>query len=182
MNRRIALKDHSSENRLFLHRTIWAVAGIIVLLSGTIARLVYLQVINHQHYTTLSNDNRVKVTAIPPTRGLIFDRNGVLLADNIPSYQLEITPEQVRNMDALLTQLQSTIQLDDDDIDRFRQHLQRSHRFESIPLRFRLSDEEVAKLAAIRHRLPGVNIVARLSRRARAMPRRSPRTNVIEAL
>jgi penicillin-binding protein 2 len=162
--RRVTLKDHFSETRLFLHRTIWMLVFIGVLITLSITRLIYLQVINHKHYTTLSNDNRVKLVAIPPTRGLIYDRNGVLLADNLPAYRLEITPEQVKNMDQLLAKLQETIEISDDDIDSFRRHIKRKRPFESIPLRFRLTDEEVARLAVIRHRLPGVNIVASLNR------------------
>jgi len=134
------------------------------LIALTVTRLVYLQVINHAHYTTLSNDNRLKVLPVPPTRGLIYDRNGVLLADNVPSYRLEIIPEQVKNMDKLLAELRQTVDISDDDLERFRDAVKRSRRFESIPLRFLLTDTEVARLAVIRHRLPGVNIVARLSR------------------
>ncbi len=164
MKRRQSLKDHPSEFRLFFRRVLAALGFMIVLLSITVVRLVYLQVVDHAHYTTLSNDNRVKVLPIPPTRGLIFDRNGILLAENVPSYRLEIIPEQVKNMSALLQQLRRTVPISDDDLERFEENVQRSRSFESIPLRFHLSDTEVARLAVIRHRLPGVNIVAGLSR------------------
>ncbi|MEJ2345211.1 MAG: penicillin-binding protein 2 [Gammaproteobacteria bacterium] len=164
MSRRVTLKDYSSESRLFLHRVVAVLVFIVLALAVTVSRLVYLQVIDHQHYTTLSNDNRVKVLPIAPTRGLIFDRNGVLLADNVPSYRLEIIPEQVKNMKKLLAQLRQTVDISDDDLKQFQETVKRSRPFESIPLRFHLSDTEVARLAVIRHRLPGVNIVARLTR------------------
>lgn len=162
--RRTPLKDHLSESRLFLNRVLWMILFIVILISITVTRLVYLQVVNHHHYSTLSNDNRVKLIAVPPTRGLIYDRNGVLLADNRPDYRIEITPEQVEDMDALLARLGEIVDISEDDLRQFRSHLRRKHAFESIPLRFHLSDEEVARLAVVRHRLPGVNIVARLNR------------------
>ncbi len=162
--RRTPLKDHMFETRLFFSRVAWTIAFVIVMTAVTVTRLVYLQVVNHHHYSTLSNDNRVKLIAVPPTRGLIYDRNGVLLADNRPDYRIEITPEQVDDMDVLLDHLGRIVEISEDDLRRFRSHLRRKHAFESIPLRFHLSNEEVARLAVVRHRLPGVNIVARLNR------------------
>lgn len=162
--RRTPLKDHMFETRLFFNRVLWMILLVVVLTAITITRLVYLQVVDHHHYSTLSNDNRVKLIAVPPTRGLIYDRNGVLLADNRPDYRIEITPEQVDDMEALVADLGRLVEVSEDDLKRFRLHLRRKHTFESIPLRFHLSDEEVARLAVVRHRLPGVNIVARLNR------------------
>jgi penicillin-binding protein 2 len=161
---RITLKDHFAESRLFNRRTIWSLFFIGILISITLARLVYLQVYNHKHYTTLSQDNRLKLKPIPPTRGLIYDRNKTVLAENLPSYRLEITPEQVKDMDALLKQLKQIINIRDDQLKQFRRHVKRKRPFDSIPLRFRLTDEEVARIAAIQHRLPGVQIIAGLSR------------------
>lgn len=157
-------KDHVSEARLFTARTLWSLAGIFILIAIVISRLFYLQVSNHDHYTTLSLDNRVKVIAIAPNRGLIYDRNGVILAENLPSWRLEITPERVGDMEQLLTQLQALITIDEDDIERFNKLLQRKRSFDNIPLRFHLNDEEVARIAAIQHRLPGAEVVAGLTR------------------
>lgn len=161
---RVQLKDHFSETRLFFGRVVWLVLLVAVLTAITVTRLFYLQVTDHHHYSTLSNDNRVKLIAVPPTRGLIFDRNGVLLAENLPDYRLEITPEQVEDMDALIADLRRLVDIDDEDVRRFQLHVRRKHAFEGVPLRFHLSDEEVATVAVARHRLPGVNIVARLNR------------------
>ena len=158
------LKDHFAEARLFLNRTILALILIGLFIGITITRLVYLQVINHPHYTTLSNDNRVKITPIAPTRGLIYDRNGVILAENLPSYRLEIIPEQVGNMDAMLEQLATLVDINDGHSKRFRRALKRKRSFQAIPLRFLLTDAEVARVAAIQHRLPGVRITAGLTR------------------
>jgi len=158
------LKDHFAEARQFLNRTILALILIGLFTGVTITRLVYLQIIDHPHYTTLSNDNRVKITPIAPTRGLIYDRNGVILAENLPSYRLEIIPEQVGNMDAMLEQLATLVEINDEHSKRFRRALKRKRSFQAIPLRFLLSDAEVARVAAIQHRLPGVRITAGLTR------------------
>lgn len=163
-NSREHFKDHFAETRLFLNRTIWSLLFILMLFGFVLLRLSYLQITNHSHYTTLSHDNRVKIMAVPPTRGLIYDRNGILLAENRPTYRLEIIPEQVKDLDNLLLQLQKIIPIRENDLEKFKKNYRRKHSFDNIPLRFNLSDEEVAKLAAIQHRLPGINISAGLTR------------------
>jgi penicillin-binding protein 2 len=135
-----------------------------VLLLVLLSRLLYLQVVEHEHFTTLSEDNRVKLQPIPPNRGLIFDRNGLLLAENLPSYRLEITPEQVDDMSATLNALAEVIEIRDSDRSRFEKLLLRKPRFEAIPLLFHLSDEDVARFSVNRHRFPGVDITAGLAR------------------
>jgi len=158
------LKDHFRENRLFLDRIIAAAVIMLLLISAVVAQLWHLQIQNHSHYTTLSNGNRIRLAPAPPTRGLIYDRNGVLLAENLPSYRLEITPEQVKDMDATLATLGKLINISDADLERFRSLIKRKRRFESVPLRFRLSDEELARVAVELHTLPGVDVVAHLNR------------------
>ncbi len=158
------LKDHFRENRLFLDRIIAAAVIMLLLLLAVVGELVYLQVLNHSHYTTLSNGNRIRLAPIAPTRGLIYDRNGVLLAENLPAYRLEITPEQVKDMDGTLKRLGQLVSISDADLQRFRQLLKHKRRFESVPLRFRLSDEELARVAVELHTLPGVDVVAHLNR------------------
>ncbi len=157
-------KDHIREGQQFIGRALFAAVLVLVLLGGLVARLVYLQVISHEHFTTLSRDNRVKVVPIPPTRGLIYDRNGVLLAGNRPAYSLEITPEQVKDLDITLEQLAKVVHISDDDLARFHKLRKRRRRFESIPVRLQLSNEEAAAFAVQRHRFPGVDIEARLVR------------------
>ena len=137
---------------------------MVLALLGLIARLFYLQVVQHDLYTTESEDNRVKIVALPPNRGLIFDRNGVPLADNLPSYHLEITPEQVKDMDGTLYALSAIVDLRSEDLGRFRTLLKHTRRFDAVPLRFHLSEEEVARFSINRHRFPGVDIAVRLSR------------------
>jgi len=161
---RIHLKDHLFETRLITNRAILLLVAGALLLSILLVRLLYLQVVSHEHYTTLSEDNRVKLQPLPPNRGLIFDRNGILLAENLPSYRLEITPEQVDDMGATLSALEDIIEIRDIDRSRFEKLLARKPRFEAIPLRFHMNDEDVARFSVNRHRFPGVDITAGLAR------------------
>jgi penicillin-binding protein 2 len=164
MSKREQLKDDYLENRLIRHRLIWAAGFTVLLLCVVLGRLYQLQVVEHEHFSTLSDSNRVRIKALPPTRGLIFDRNGVVMADNLPAYRLEIVREQVRDLDATLQQIQQYVEVSDQDLKRFRQSLKRRRPFESIPLRLNLDDGEVARLAVNLHKFEGVEINARLTR------------------
>lgn len=158
------LRDRESEFSLF--RTRAAIAGVVVvlLLGVVFARLLVLQYADHGHYTTLSDDNRVRLNAIPPTRGLIRDRNGVILAENLPSFTLHLVPEQVDDLSATLDGIGELIELEQRDVDRLLAGWRRARPFEGVPLRFRLNAEEVAVLSVELHRFPGVEIVAGLAR------------------
>lgn len=160
----VRLQDRHTETRMFKSRVLVSAAFTLIFFAFLIGRLIYLQILDHEHFSTLSRNNRIKLMAIAPTRGLIYDRNGRVLAENLPSYQLEITPEQVLDLDKTLHELADLIELREIDIERFKVNLKRQHSFEGIPLRFSLNDEEVARLAVNKHRFPGVEIAARLSR------------------
>jgi len=158
------LKDTIRESQAFLNRAI--LAGMLVLAAVALLtwRMVQLQIVDHQHFTTLSRENRVKVVPLPPTRGLIYDRNGVLLARNRPAYSLEITPEQVEDLDRTVADLAQVIAIDEEDLERFWQLKKRKRRFDSVPIRVNLSQDETAQFAVHRHRFPGVDIKAQLLR------------------
>lgn len=158
------LKDHLRENQLFTNRTIVALVGITLVITAIIVRMVYLQVISHEHYSTLSQNNRVGIVPLAPTRGLVLDRNGVILAQNLPSFSLEIVAERVKDMELLIKQLAAIVEISDRDVDRFKEQLQQQRRFQPATLRFRLNEAEVARLAVNRHRFPGVEVQARLVR------------------
>jgi len=160
----ITLKDYLRESRIFRTRAITAGAGVIILLMVLLLRLVELQIIDHQHFTTLSRDNRVKLLPIPPTRGLIYDRNGVILAQNLPTHSLEIIPERVKDLDKTLEALKQIIEITPSDLKRFNRLRKQRRRFDSIPIRVRLDEEEVARFAVNRYRFPGVDIQAKLLR------------------
>jgi len=161
---RIKLKDHFKETQLFTGRVIIAGIGVLVLLLIIIARLIYLQVLSHEHYTTLSQNNRVSIVPIAPTRGLIFDRNGEILAQNLPSFTLELIPEKIEDIDATIESLKKVIELSDEDIKRFQKAKLRKSSFKSVPLKFQLDEEEVARFSVRQHQFPGVDIHARLVR------------------
>ncbi|MGD8532439.1 MAG: penicillin-binding transpeptidase domain-containing protein, partial [Gammaproteobacteria bacterium] len=158
------LKDHWREQRLFLVRSSVG-GGLMVLLTLiVIARLVDLQVFRYEHFSDLSLGNRVRIEALPPIRGLVYDRNGNLLAENLPSYQLELIPEAVSDLDSTLDRLIELDLVDEDDLDRIREDIRRQQRFRPTALRYRLTDEEVARFAVIRQHFPGVDVQARLIR------------------
>ena len=158
------IKDHHSETRLFVGRV--ALSAIIgVLLCGTVvARLIQLQVVDHELFAEKSHGNRIRIEALPPTRGLILDRKGRILAENLPAYQLELIPEQVSDLDATLNGLAAIELIKREDIPRIRSLSQRGPRFKPVTLRVRLSDTEIANFAIQRPRFPGVDFQPRLVR------------------
>ena len=161
---RTPLKDHLRETHIFTGRALVALVGVALLLLAVVVRLVYLQIISHEHFSTLSENNRVNIVPIPPTRGLIYDRKGMLLAQNLPAFSLEVIPEQVKDLDETLADLAGIVAIDEEDLEQFNLRLEQKHPFEAIPLRLRLSEEEVARFAVNRHRFPGVDVGARLTR------------------
>ena len=164
MPRRGVIKNHTLEALLFKRRALVAAVFSVLILLVLLSRLVYLQFFEFSHFSSLSENNRVRLTPLVPNRGLIYDRNGVVLAENRPSYQLELIPEQIEHMQSTLHGLGELIDLDEEILQRFHKQLKRSRKFEGVPLRTKLSDEEVARLSVNRHRFPGVEINARLGR------------------
>ncbi len=164
MRRHQVIKDVFLENRIFLSRTVVMFVLMLFLIVGLITRLVYLQVSGHDKYHSMATNNRIKVSSIPPTRGIIYDKKGRVLAENLPSYSLEVIPEQVKDMPNTLLRLQQILNISEEKITYFQKHSNRYKRFDSIPLLLKMSAEEVAKFAVVRHTFPGVDIHARLIR------------------
>ncbi len=161
----LALKDHTWESRIFFERIVVGFGILVVLTLFLVARFFYLQIVQYDIYATLSDKNRIQVQPLPPIRGLIYDRNGELLADNSPSFNLALTPERVDDMDETLASLDRVLQLSDEEIQAFQKRLKRRQRpFESVPLRFKLTQEEIARFSVDRHSMPGVEVEARLVR------------------
>jgi len=158
------ISNHYQEQRQFFSRAVIAAGIVFITLCVIAGRLYQLQVVEHSHFKTLSQDNRLKLEPIPPVRGLIYDRKGRLLANNRPAFNLEIIPEQVPNLDQTIDQLSKLITLSERDIDRFHSLRKRSRRFESLPIRVNLSDEDAAKFSVESHRFPGVGVRAHLLR------------------
>lgn len=164
MVRIYAFKDPLAENRMFLSRVVVVFIFIILLMFGLVARLIYLQITGHEHYSTMAKSNRIKSVPLPPTRGIIYDREGRVLAENTPSYSLELVPEQIKDLNSTLLRLQSLLNISDEKIAQFLKQKKRAKHFSSIPLLLRLTDEEVAKFSVVRPHFPGVDVYARLVR------------------
>jgi penicillin-binding protein 2 len=157
----------NTERELYLFRMRLLVIGIFatICFSILIGRYVWLQIIKHDVYATKANENRISVVPIVPNRGLILDRNGVVLARNFSAYTLEITPSKItKDMDVLIDELSALVDIQPKHRKRLRKLMDESKSFESLPIRTRLSDEEVARFTAQRFRFPGVEIQARLFR------------------
>ncbi len=159
-----SIEDRRRQARLVSTRTLVAALLVLVALAAVVARLVRLQVHEHEHFSVLSQDNRVKVQPVPPTRGLIYDVNGVLLADNNPTFSLEITVERVEDLDATIAALGRVLPVTEKDLARFERMKRQRVRFQGVPLRLNLTPEEVARFSVDSHLFPGVDVRARLIR------------------
>ena len=164
MHENLRLKDHHTEQRLFRNRMLVAICGVVALIGVLVARFYDLQVVNYEDYRTQSDQNRIQVRPVAPTRGLIYDRNGELLADNRASYTLSIVRERVKNLDETLELLGQLVRLDDSDVEKFNRRLPRRRPFEPVPLRYRLTEDEIARISVNEFRLPGVSVEAELVR------------------
>ena len=159
-----SFKDNQLENNLFLNRIVAAFIAILLLTSGLIIRLIHLQVTGHEHYASLAKDNSIKISPIVPTRGMIYERHGNILAENTPSYSLEIIPEKTTDIDDTLARLQQLLAISEEKIDLYQKQRKRQKRFTSTPLLLSMTDEEIAKFAVQRPFFPGVDIRQRLVR------------------
>ena len=148
----------------FRNRIAVAAAGILLAFLILFGRFVYLQVLQHEFYTTQAESNRISLVPVMPNRGNIVDRNGVVLARNYSAFTLEITPSKTAGLEETIDHLSEVVEIQIKDRRRFKRLLEESKNFESIPIRTRLSDEEVARFAANRYRFPGVEVKARLFR------------------
>ncbi|MFG0634163.1 penicillin-binding protein 2 [Pseudomonas sp. xss_2] len=168
MSQPIRLKDHEKDARLVRNRVVVGAVAIMLLVCVLIARLYYLQIIQYDYHSTLSENNRVHVQPIPPTRGLIFDRNGVIIADNRPSFSLTMTRERAGNSgkwQEVLDVIVEVLELTPDDRALFEKRMKQGRRpFEPVPILFELSEEQIARVAVNQFRLPGVEVAAQLVR------------------
>ncbi|AFJ47801.1 peptidoglycan DD-transpeptidase MrdA [Shimwellia blattae] len=153
-----SFRDYSAESALFVRRALVAFVGILLLTGVLLVNLYTVQIIRHDDYQTRSNENRIKLVPIPPSRGIIYDRNGTPLALNRTIYQLEMMPEKVDNVQATLEALRSVVDITDDDLANFKKERARSHRFTSIPVKTNLNEIQVARFAVNQYRFPGVEV------------------------
>jgi penicillin-binding protein 2 len=164
MRKKIAIKNHLQEIRLINQRSFSAFVVMILLVLILIARLGYLQLSQHDIYTTLSKKNWLDLVPLEPTRGLIYDRRGMLLAENVPVFSLDVIPYKVSNLPKMLADISRIVPLEDVDIAQFQKQLKQHRQFDEITLKLRLSETEVARFSENQYRFPGVIIKARLMR------------------
>lgn len=158
------LKDDHLELQLFRRRIWLAFALVVISVVLMLFRYVQLQVIEHESLTARSEQNRIQLRAVAPNRGLVFDRNGTVLAENRPAYRLEITPERVEDIDATLDELGKLVRISEDQKARFLRLRREYKAFQGVPVRFNLDEQELARFSVNRHRLPGVDAVPYLIR------------------
>lgn len=161
---RPTIRDHSAEANLFARRAFVGFVFVMAMVAILLSNLYSIQVTDHNDYQTRSNDNRIKVIPIAPNRGLIYDRNGVLLAENKPVYNLEVIPEEVDDLDASLIAIDKLIDISEQNKSEFLNDIKHNRRFKSQVLKSRLNELEVAKFSVNQHKFPGFSIEARLAR------------------
>lgn len=160
-----SFRDRMAEQKLFRGRAIFMAVFIFALLCVLAGRMAYLQVVLHEKYQDLSENNRIQLRPIAPNRGLIYDRNGVLLAENIPSYSLTLVKERVNNVDETLAYLKTLIDISERDEKQFRKRLKQNRRpYQAIAIKHKLDEKEIAQVMVNRFYLPGIDVEARLVR------------------
>ncbi len=162
--RRIIIRNHSSEANLFARRAFIAFAGVLLLLIILFSNVYSLQVNSFEKYQTRSNSNRIKLLPVAPNRGLIYDRNGIILADNKPIYSLAVIPEDVDNLATSIQEISTLLDISADRQEKFFKAAKRKRRFKQIELQPRLSEQQVALFSVNQHKFPGIFIDARLKR------------------
>ncbi len=158
------IKDQWNEQRIFTSRTFAAIVIIGMLSLSLLGKLIYLQIIRHDYYLELSQGNRVRQDPIPASRGLILDRHGRVLVDNEPAFQLELIAEQTPDLNDTLQRLANLKLLDPDDIVPLRRIIHSRRVFDSVPIKLRLTDEEIGRFAVHRYEFQGVELRARQTR------------------
>lgn len=161
----IRLKDHQRDRNLIRQRLLVTAFFVLLLTLLLVARMYFLQVVQYEHHSTLAENNRIHVRSLPPTRGLIYDRNGVVLADNRPSFSLTLTRERAGNWREVLSSILEVLELDDEELESISKRVEQGRRpFEPVPVLFELSEEQIARIAVNQYRLPGVEVEAQLVR------------------
>ena len=164
MKKHVEFKNHQREIFHFQLRLVVSIGFVLLLLAILLVRLIYLQAVRHNYYQTLAESNRIAIVPIVPNRGLILDRNGVVLARNYSGYTLEINRNKTIDLEATINELSTLVEVTPKDRKRFKKLLAESRDFQTLVIRSRLSDEEVARFAAQQYRFPAVEIKARLFR------------------
>src|SRR6056297_1657190 len=158
------VRDEHAERVVIGRRYRWLVAFVLLVMSLLGMRFASLQLVEHEQYASQADENRIRLQALPPNRGLILDRQGRVLAENMPAYRLVIVPERSPDLDSTLEELAALVEISPAEQERFERERRRSRRFESIALKTNLTEEQLSRLAIHRHRLQGMDIEPYLTR------------------
>ncbi len=163
-HKRPKIRDHRAESALFSRRALVSFIAVVLMVGVLLHNLYQLQVQNHQAYSTRSNDNRIKVIPVAPNRGLIYDRNGILLAENRPIYALEVTTSKIKDLEHTLNELAVLLDLNEKDFANFKKEQRRTRRFKAVTLKNQLTEHQVSLFSVNQHKFPGVEVRAYLKR------------------
>lgn len=163
-NRRQAMRDYTAEDKLFLRRAFIAICLVAVIFGVLLLNMYQLQIVSFEDYQTRADGNRIKVVPIAPNRGLIYDRNGVLLAENRPSFSLRMVKEQIRDIDETIAELSELLVINDEQLQEIRDSIKNARRFQPVTILDNLNEEQVAKFSAQQHRFSGMFVEAGLTR------------------
>ncbi|MCL6174978.1 penicillin-binding protein 2 [Acinetobacter baumannii] len=164
MKQHFPLKDIQQEKRIYRGRIFFAVGLVIICLLVLVSRYAYLQIFHYDEFSTASDKNRIRLQPLPPARGYIYDRNGVLLADNYPVFTATLSKADVENVDTVIEQLQPILELTQEDVDRFKSRIKTARKTERVAIKLNLTETNIAKFSEVKYKFPGVRIETQMTR------------------
>lgn len=164
MKQHFPLKDIQQEKRIYRGRIFFAVGIVTICLLVLISRYAYLQIFHYDEFSTASDKNRIRLQPLPPARGYIYDRNGVLLADNYPVFTATLSKTDVEDVDSVIEQLQPILDLTQEDIDRFKSRIKTARKTERVAIKLNLTEANIAKFSEAKYKFPGVRIETQMTR------------------
>ena len=164
MKQHFPLKDIQQEKRIYRGRIFFAVGLVIICLLVLASRYAYLQIFHYDEFSTASDKNRIRLQPLPPARGYIYDRNGVLLADNYPVFTATLSKADVENVDTVIEQLQPILELTQEDVDRFKSRIKTARKTERVAIKLNLTETNIAKFSEVKYKFPGVRIETQMTR------------------
>lgn len=164
MKQHFPLKNGQEEKRIYRNRVIFSIVTVILLMLLLVSRYAYLQIFNFETFNTASDQNRIRLQPLAPARGYIYDRNGILLADNYPVFTATMSRADVADIDATIKRLTPILELTEEDIERFQNRIKTSRKTERVTIKLNLNENDIARFSEVKHQFPGVNIDTQMTR------------------
>lgn len=164
MKQHFPLKNGQEEKRIYRNRVIFSIVTVIVLMLLLVSRYAYLQIFNYETFSTASDKNRIRLQPLAPARGYIYDRNGILLADNYPVFTATLSRADVPDIDATIKRLTPILELTEEDIERFQTRIKASRKTERVTIKLNLNENDIARFSEVKYQFPGVNIDTQMTR------------------